>query len=290
LRGDLEVDSTRNPRTAPAPTPLSLTVDSVGTPNANYQSLLHSFSASTDRRAHVRTRGASMRPAHRLETLLFVTLCGVAATSIAVCAWGIPAPASRQVPACLRKRERSDDAEVDRINARDCELDSICPRARMDVLRRTLCVEGVGRRGQRDGRLRRAAISRWATGMAGESDGPSRRDRRGRGVAMSWHDRGVRSMRTRCLPVPAEASAMQCGLRVGSFGCPISPVEPPSPVKVKRVESTEWVCMRSRRHSHGETGPTCSAGLSAKAKDTGAGVPAPLESLLVSGAFFKGED
>ena len=97
-------------------------------------------------------------------------------------------------------------------------------------------------------------------------------------------------MRTRCLPMPTEVSAMLCGLRLGSFGSPTSPVEAPSPVKVNRVESTEWVCMRSRRHSHGETGPTCSAGLSAKAKDTGAGVPAPLESLLVSGAFFKGED
>jgi hypothetical protein len=64
-------------------------------------------------------------------------------------------------------------------------------------------------------------------------------------------------MRTRCLPVPAEASAMQCGLRIGSLGWPTSPVEAPLSVKVKRVESTEWVCMRSRRHSHGEAEPTC---------------------------------
>jgi hypothetical protein len=80
---------------------------------------------------------------------------------------------------------------------------------------------------------------------------------------------------------------LQCGLRVGSFGWPISPVEAPSPVKVKRVESTEWVCMQSRQHSHGETGPTCSAGFSAKAKDVGAGVPTPLESLWVEGSVLR---
>jgi hypothetical protein len=58
--------------------------------------------------------------------------------------------------------------------------------------------------GRGEGRLRRAAISRWAAGMAGESDGPSRRDRRGRGVAISWHDRGC------ALCVPA---ACLCPLR-----------------------------------------------------------------------------
>jgi hypothetical protein len=57
LRGDLEVDSTRNPRAAPAPAPFSLTVDSVGTPNANCQLTFHSFSALTGRGAHVGTGG-----------------------------------------------------------------------------------------------------------------------------------------------------------------------------------------------------------------------------------------
>jgi hypothetical protein len=94
-------------------------------------------------------------------------------------------------------------------------------------------------------------------------------------------------MRTRCLPMPTEVSAMLCGLRLGSFGWPRSPVEAPSPVKVNRVESTEWVCMRSRRHSHGEAGPTCSAGLSAKAKDAGAGVLASLESLWGEGSALR---
>ena len=75
--------------------------------------------------------GWPMRLANRLETCLLVTVCGVAAASIAICAWD-PASAGRLVPANLRKRGRSDDAEIDRINARGCELDSICPRARMD--------------------------------------------------------------------------------------------------------------------------------------------------------------
>jgi hypothetical protein len=42
-----------------------------------------------------------------------------------------------------------------------------------------------------------------------------------------------------------------------------------------------------KAHSHGKTGPTCSAGLSAKAKDAGAGVPTPLESLWGEGSVLR---